>query len=45
MAFEVRIVAYMAGARRLQREEIGTKRGFVGGAIGPKGAAGFPICS
>ena len=43
MPFDVGIVAYVARARRLQGEQICAKRGFVGGAIGPKGAAGFPI--
>src|SRR6266446_2234520 len=32
----------MARPRRLQRQEVGTKRAFVGGAVGPKGPTRLP---
>src|SRR5258708_11145897 len=36
IAFHVGIASDMACPRRLQRQQVGTKRAFVGGAIGPK---------
>src|ERR1700736_2786726 len=33
----------MARPRSLQRKEVGTKRGFVGGAVGPKGPTRLPV--
>ena len=38
VAFDVGIVPDMARARRLQGQEIGAQRAFVGGAIGPERA-------
>jgi len=32
----------MARPRRLQRQQVGTKRAFVGGAVGPKGPTRLP---
>ena len=43
VALDVGIVADVTGARGGQREEICAQRGFVGSAIGPEGAARFPI--
>src|SRR5258707_15452082 len=43
IAFHVGIASDMARPRRLQRQEVGTKRAFIGGAIGPKGPAGLSI--
>jgi len=42
VALRIWIPAKMAGARRRQREKIGAKPAFVGGAIRPKGAARLP---
>jgi hypothetical protein len=42
VGFRVWITARMAGAGRRQREEIGAKGAFVGGAIRPKGATRLP---
>ena len=43
IAFHVGIIPDMARPRRRQRQEIGAKRAFVGGAIGPKGPPCPPI--
>src|SRR5258706_4519454 len=43
IAFHVGIASDMARPRRLQRQEVGTKRAFIGGAIGPKSPAGLSI--
>ena len=43
MAFHVRIVPRVAGLRGCKRQEICAQRAFVGRAIGPEGAARFPV--
>ena len=45
IALHVRIAPDMARPRRLERQEIGAKRGFVGCAIGPERPTGFPVGS
>src|SRR5258707_5145527 len=42
IAFHVGIASDMARPRRLQRQEVGTKRAFVGDAVGPKGPTRLP---
>src|SRR6266478_7018368 len=42
IAFHVGIASDMARPRRLQRQEVATKRAFVGGAVGPKGPTRLP---
>ena len=42
IAFHVGIASDMARPRRLQRQQVGTKRAFVGGAVGPKGPTRLP---
>src|SRR5437588_10769133 len=42
IAFHVGIASDMARPRRLQRQEVATKRAFVGGAVGPKGPTPLP---
>src|SRR6202043_3471655 len=42
IAFHVGIASDMTRPRRLQRQQVGTKRAFVGGAVGPKGPTRLP---
>src|SRR5216684_964720 len=42
IAFHVGIASDMARPRRLQRQEVATKRAFVSGAVGPKGPTRLP---
>src|SRR5438128_8065668 len=43
IAFHVGIASDMARPRRLQRQQVGTKRAFVGPAIGPKSPPRLPV--
>src|SRR3954468_3433441 len=43
IAFHVGIASDMARPRRLQRQQVGTKRTFVGGAVGPKSPTRLPV--
>src|SRR5437016_6720744 len=43
IAFHVGIASDMARPRRLQRQQVGTKRAFVGRAIGPKSPPRLPV--
>src|SRR5258707_10884684 len=42
IAFHVGIASDMARPRRLHRQQVGTKRAFVGSAVGPKGPTRLP---
>src|SRR5467141_2549040 len=42
IAFHARIASNMARPRGLQRQQVGTKRAFVGGTVGPKRSPGLP---
>src|SRR5215472_14564036 len=43
VTFNIGIVDDVAGARGFERQEIDSQGGLFGGAIGPEGAAGFPV--